>query len=98
MKGVRQGCLLSPALFNIYIAGLEEDLKERNIGGTKVGKIRIWSLAYADDMALVAENREALIDMMATMRRFFKERESVLSTEKTKVMVFGRKGREKLEK
>ena len=97
-KGVRQGCLLSPALFNIYIANLEEKLKERNIGGIKIGNVRTWSLAYADDMALLAEGREAMIDMLETMRRFFRKRELILSTEKTKVMVFGRKGREKVEK
>lgn len=94
-KGVRQGCLLSPALFSLYIADLEKRLEERNIGGVKIGKQRVWSLAYADDMVLMAEGKEALNDMMGTLRKFLVERDLILSTEKTKVMVFGKKGREK---
>lgn len=97
-KGVRQGCLLSPALFCIYIAGLEKELEKRFIGGVKVGRCRVWSLAYADDMVLLAEGREALEDMIGTMRKFFKKRDLILSTEKTKVMVFGKKKKEKKEK
>lgn len=76
-KGVRQGCLLSSALFNLYIAGLKKELEERNIGEVKIGNRRIWSLAYADDMVLLAEGREALTDMIGTMRKFFKKREHI---------------------
>jgi len=45
-KGVRQGCVMSPFLFNIYMAELEERLKKREIGGVRIGRIRIWNLAY----------------------------------------------------
>ena len=41
VKGLRQGCLLSPVLFCIYIAGLEKMLCDRNVGGIKIGKERI---------------------------------------------------------
>ena len=61
----------------------------------KIGQERIWSLAYADDMVLLAEGRETLLDMMDSMKRFFRKRELILSTEKTKVLVFGRNGNEK---
>ena len=66
-KGLRQGCILSPILFCLYIAGLEERYENRNIGGTVVGNKRIWSLAYADDLVILAENREALLDMCDTL-------------------------------
>ena len=97
VKGLKQGCLLSPILFCIYIAGLESDFKERNIGGVKIGNFRVWSLAYADDLVLLAENREALLDMMITMKKFLKNRKMILSEEKTKVLVFNRCRKNKKE-
>lgn len=49
-------------------------------------------------LVLVAKNREALIDMMDTLRRFIKERKLILSTEKTKIMIFNKGGNEKKER
>lgn len=70
-KGLRQGCVMSPCLFNLYIADLDAELVKREIGGIAVGKERVWSLAYADDMVLVAKNREVLLDMMDTLKSVF---------------------------
>ena len=55
-KGVRQGCMLSPCLFNLYAgyimrnAGLEEAQ-----AGIKIGRRNISNLRYADDTNLQAE-------------------------------------------
>jgi len=54
-RGVRQGCVLSPLLFNMYMAGISEALKIRKIGGIEVGCERIWELAYADDFSFVSK-------------------------------------------
>lgn len=62
-KGIRQGCVMSPFLFDLYIADIEKALKDRNIGGVPLINDRIWSLEYADDMVFVAKNRVALMDM-----------------------------------
>lgn len=70
-KGVRQGCV-SPLLFNLYIADISKELERRNIGGVSLGKARLWSLGYADDMVFLAKNRVALLDMMQTVMRFLK--------------------------
>jgi len=64
-KGVRQGCVMSPILFNLYLAEIDEKMKERDIGGIGIGKTRIWSYV-ADDIVLVANNKEAMQDMMST--------------------------------
>ncbi|XP_071582471.1 uncharacterized protein [Temnothorax nylanderi] len=92
-KGVRQGCVMSPALFNLYNADIDKVLEKRGIGGVELGGVRVWSLAYADDMVLVAKNRKALLDMMSMLKRFLKERKLELNTEKTKVLVFNSKGK-----
>ena len=58
-KGVRQGCILSPCLFNFYAeyimrnAGLEETR-----AGIKIAGRNIYNLRYADDTTLMAESEE----------------------------------------
>ncbi|CAB0029226.1 unnamed protein product [Trichogramma brassicae] len=79
VKGVRQGCLLSPILFCIYIAEMEKEFERRNVGGVRIGNTRIWSLAYADDIVILSKNREAMKDMLQSTQRFFKERQLELS-------------------
>ncbi|XP_023247234.1 uncharacterized protein LOC111643501 [Copidosoma floridanum] len=91
-KGVRQGCVLSSILFCIYIAALEKEYKNRNVGGVVIGGIRVWSLAYADDLVLLALNSEAMLDMLGVLKRFLEGRDLSLSVVKTKILVFN-KGR-----
>jgi len=97
-KGVRQGCVLSPILFNLYIADLDRYLAKRNVGGISVGKERIWSLAYADDIVLLAKNKTALQDMMDILKRFLKNRKLELCIEKTKLIIFNSKGERESER
>lgn len=54
-------------------------------------------MAYANDIVLLANNREAMQDMMSTFRRFLAERKLELCATKTKMLVSGRKGKEKKE-
>ena len=64
-KGVRQGCVLSPCLFNFYAeyimrnAGLEDAQAGIEIAGTNINNLR-----YADDTTLVAESEEELKSLL----------------------------------
>ena len=58
-KGVRQGCILSPCLFNLYAEYIMRitELEEAQ-AGIKIARRNINSLRYADDTALMAESEE----------------------------------------
>ena len=68
-KGVRQGCILSPCLFNFYAeyimrnAGLEEAQ-----AGIKIARRKINSLRYADDTSLMAESEEELRSLLMIVK------------------------------
>lgn len=55
-KGVRQGYPLSPTLFAIFLADIEEHFKNGQEGGLIVGQCTFWTLAYADNLVLLAKS------------------------------------------
>lgn len=82
----------------MYMARIEEEMKNKGIRGVTIGDSRVWSLAYADDILIIANNREPMQDMMGTLKKFVKKRNLELSVNKTKMLVFNRKRNEKYEK
>ena len=61
-RGVRQGCILSPTLYNIYA---EEALKEFGRSkGTTIGNARINRLMYPDDTAILSDTKEELKELI----------------------------------
>ena len=58
-KGVRQGCILSPCLFNFYAEYIMRNaVLEEAQAGIKIARRNINNLIYADDTTLMAENEE----------------------------------------
>ncbi|XP_036148444.1 uncharacterized protein LOC118647508 [Monomorium pharaonis] len=90
-RGVRQGCPLSPLLFNMLISDLEEVMGRVKWGGVKVRGERVCTLAYADDLVAIADDEDQMRSMLERLEKYLDEKNLVLNAEKSKMMRF-RKG------
>src|SRR5574337_987728 len=89
-KGVCQGCILSPCLFNFYAeyimrnAGLEETQ-----AGIKIAGININNLRYADNTTLMVESEEELKSLLMKVQEESEKNGLKLNIQKTKIMASG---------
>ena len=89
-KGVHQGCILSPCLFNFYAeyimrnAGLEEAQAGLKIAGRNINNLR-----YADDTTLMAESEEELKSLLMKVKVKSEKVGLKLNIQKTKIMASG---------
>ena len=89
-KGVPQGCILSPCLFNFYAeyimrnAGLEETQTGIRIAGRNINNLR-----YADDTTLKAESEEELKSLLMKVKEESEKVGLKLNIQKTKIMASG---------
>ena len=89
-KGIRQGCILSPCLYNLYAeyimrnAGLEEAQ-----AGIKIARRNISNLRYADDTTLMAESEEELKSLLMKVKEESEKVGLKLNIQKTKIMTSG---------
>lgn len=75
---------MSPTLFNIYITDLEAEMRKEQTGGIVVGKEKIWSISYANDIVLLAENERELKGMMRRFKRYLEGKGLLLSQKSRK--------------
>ena len=89
-KGVCQGCILSPCLFNLYAeyimrnAGLEETQAGIKIAGRNINKLR-----HADDTTLMAESEEELKSLLMKVKQGSEKVGLKLNIQETKIMASG---------
>ena len=89
-KGVRQGCILSPCLFNFYAeyimrnTGLEEAQAGIKIAGRNINNLR-----YADDTTIVAESKKELKSLLMNVKQESERTGLKLNIQKTKIMAPG---------
>ena len=92
--GVKQGCILSPLLFNIYLSDLQANIEcSKNdpvcfFPGNPAG-----CLIWADDLLLLSETEIGLNNMLNTLNQYAEGKGLNINIEKTKVMIFNKTGR-----
>jgi len=89
-KGIHQGCILSPCLFNFYAvynmrsAGLDEAQAGIKIAGRNINNLR-----YADDTTLTAKSEEELMSLLMKVKEESEKVGLRLNIQKTKIMASG---------
>ena len=88
-KGIRQGCILSPCLFNLYVEYIMRNTgQEEAQAGIKIARRNINNLRYADDTTFMAESEE-LKSLLMKVREESKKVGLKLNIQKTKIMASG---------
>ena len=88
-RGVKQGCVLSPDIFNLYSEVIMRNLEEHP--EIKVSGKNVNNLRYADDMVLIAENEKDLQALLDIIERESLNKGLELHAKKTEVMVISPK-------
>ncbi|KAJ8379015.1 hypothetical protein AAFF_G00231840 [Aldrovandia affinis] len=86
MTGVRQGCLLSPLLFNIFLERIMADALEDHEGSVSIGGRTITNLRFADDIDGLARGEKELASLVERLDVTSRAYGMEISTEKTKLM------------
>ena len=85
--GVKQGCVLSPTLFNIYINDLPVSLREVN-APISFGNIKIDALLYADDLVIIADSPRILQNKLNSLTSYCNLWNLSINPDKTKTVHF----------
>lgn len=89
VSGVKQGCLLSPLLFALYL----NDIHEALAGGLFIEGINVRTLLYADDIVILAEESKTLQQMIKNLEHYCEKWHLTINMNKSKIMVFRNGGR-----
>ena len=89
-KEVRQGCILSPCLFNFYAEYIMRNVGlEEAQAGIKIARRNLSNLRYADDTTLMAESEEELKSLSMKVKEESEKVDLKLNIKKMKIMASG---------
>ena len=89
-KGVRQGCVLSPCLFNLYAEYITRNARLDEVqAGIKIAERNINNLRHADDTTIIVESKEELKSILIKVKEEGGKVGLKLNIQKTKIMASG---------
>ena len=92
-KGVRQGCVLSPLLFNLFLADLQPVLDDCGDNVKVDQHLSISCLLWADDILMLSETEAGLQQKLNALQRYCDQNKLSVNTKKTQCMIFNKTGR-----
>ena len=89
-KGVRQGCILSPCLFNLYAQYIMRNARlDEAQAGIKIARRNTYNLRYTENTTLMAEGEEELKSLLMKVKEESEKVGLKLNIQKTKIMASG---------
>ena len=93
-KGVRQGCILSPLIFNIFLSDLPKALlQDHHMNPNLSNDKKISCILWADDLVIFSKSEEGLQNMLSKLSEYTLEKGLEINTDKTKCMIFNKTGK-----
>jgi len=87
-RGVAQGCVLSPLFFTVYMDDLMKTLRESGLG-MDIGQSLLNALSFADDLALIATDRESAQKLLQILSEWCERNFFEINLDKSGVMTIG---------
>ena len=91
-SGVRQGGILSPILFKLYVDDVFKTISSMNVG-CRLGTLRMNIIAYADDIVILSDNRSNLECLLEMFENKVQAIRLSINASKTKCIIFHRKAK-----
>ena len=93
-QGVKQGCVLSPTLFNIFLSDLEINFEDLNAEPLEYSQgEKLSCIMWADDLLLLSKSQIGLQNMLNKLKIYTENNGLSVNIDKTKVMIFNKTGR-----
>ena len=92
MRGVRQGDILSPLLFNLYVNDMTQIFQQKDADAPFLDRLSVACLLYADDLVLVSRTAEGLQKNLNRLGAYCKQWKLEVNLSKSKIMCLSRSG------